>query len=591
MRSQTIRTMAAGLAAGVAMTVAAWPAMAQQHFDRLISFGDSYADPLINLIPILGGNLDLLPSQGRSVEDVAASSPWVAFPYWLQDGLGLANEDMTSYAIAGSTTDQMNETGVPYSLPFQLERSAGEVYGPNDLVTLSIGGNDGRRDSRTYGADFSPELAERLGGGVAGRASNAVKTFVGQGAGTVLAVSFSDLSILPELAAHPRPDGLAAYGAALYNGMQTNLVDTAEAGGRIFLFDLSLLGAQLKANPQLYGFKTFLFEGNEATSVFGPDSLHLTSNGFQVAAAYMLNVLQSPYAAALAPELAEASSESFTTSLFGRLDSRRFETTTTPYSIYLMGGLAGASGDVGGDGGRGTLGAETWLSPDLMLGAAASYSSLSGDNSLVEIDDQALQVAAYGSWKHGNWFADALLGYGNHELELVRPGVVLPVVGETDADTVNAALRGGYLFDLGGVRAGPVLGLHHTRTRVDAYQDSGDPSLAILVDRQKLSSTTSEVGAQVHAALSERVQGFAGIAWHHEFGDEARVLTTRLAQSPLLPINTTIQNFDSQDYGVVSAGLSFDVSENLNATLAGAATFARGDADSFQIDAGLSLRF
>lgn len=590
MRNKISRCMVATLAASI-VTAAAAPASAQQHFDRLISFGDSYADPLINLLPLLNHNENALPSQGMSVEAVAAGSPWVAFPYWLQDGLGLANEDMTSYAIAGSTTDTMNEVDVPYSLPFQLERSAGEVYGPNDLVSLSIGGNDGRRDSRTYGADFSPELAERLGGGVAGRASDAVKTFVGQGAGTVLAVSFSDLSILPELSAHPRPDGLAAYGAALYTGMQTNLLATAEAGGRIFLFDLSLLGAQLRANPQLYGFKTFLFEGNAETSVFGPDSLHLTSNGFRVAAAYMLNVLQSPYAAAVAPELAEASSESFTTSLFGRLDSQRFDDATTPYSVYLMGGLAGASGDLGGDGGRGTLGAEMWLNPQLLLGVAASYSSLSGDNPLVDIDDQALQVAAYGSWKHNNWFADALLGYGNHELELVRSGVVSPVVGETDADTVNAALRGGYLFDLGGVKAGPVLGLRHTRTRVDPYQDSGDPSLAILVDRQKLSSTTSEVGAQVHATLSDRVQGFAGIAWRHEFGDEARILNTRLAQSPLLPINTTIQNFDGRDYGVVSAGLSFDMSEKLNATLAGAATFARGDADSFQIDAGLSLRF
>jgi hypothetical protein len=71
-----------------------------------------------------------------SVEDVAANYPWVAFPYWLQDELGLANDEMTSYAIGGSTTDEINEFDKPYSLPFQLERSAGEVYGPNDLVSL-----------------------------------------------------------------------------------------------------------------------------------------------------------------------------------------------------------------------------------------------------------------------------------------------------------------------------------------------------------------------------------------------------------------------------------------------------------------------
>jgi hypothetical protein len=49
-----------------------------------------------------------------------------------------------------------------------------------------------------------------------------------------LAVSFSsDLSILPELAAQP-PESLAAYGGALFGGMQENLAATAQAGARIF---------------------------------------------------------------------------------------------------------------------------------------------------------------------------------------------------------------------------------------------------------------------------------------------------------------------------------------------------------------------
>jgi len=589
------RSMRAILLAACALApFAAGQAKAQQHFDRLVSFGDSYADPLINLLPILAGNFDTYPSQGRSVEDVAATSPWVAFPYWLQDGLGLANENMTSYAIAGSTTDAMNETGVPYSLPFQLERSAGEIYDADDLVSLSIGGNDGRRDSAQFGADFSPELATRLAGGVAGRASDAVKTFVDQGAGTVLAVSFSDLSILPELSQHPRQESLAAYGGALFNGMQQNLLSTSQAGARIFLVDLSLLGAQLRANPQAYGFETFLYVGNPETSVFGPDLLHLTDNGFRVMADYMLNILQSPYAVAAAPAVAEASAQSFTTSLLNRLDSRRLDEPATPYSVYVLGGLAGASGDdsgFDGNGGQGSLGAEMWFNPNLLAGAAVSYSSLDSGGSLIDVDDQAIQISAYASWKQNGWFADGLLGYGSHDIDLTRQGIISPVTGSTDADTLSAALRGGYLFDIGGIKAGPMLGLRHTRTRVDAYSESGDPGLAIQVDRQRLSSTTSDVGAEIHASLSPTIEAYAGIAWRHEFGDEYRTLTTRLAQAPLLPIGTSISNFSGRDYGVVSGGLSFDLTANVSATLAGSATFARDNGNSFQIDAGLGFSF
>jgi outer membrane autotransporter protein len=168
--------------------------------------------------------------------------------------------------------------------------------------------------------------------------------------------------------------------------------------------------------------------------------------------------------------------------------------------------------------------------------------------------------------------------------------VISPLTGSTDADAISAALRGGYLFDIGGVKAGPMLGFRHTRTRVDGYAEGGDPALAILVDRQTLSSTTSDLGAEVHVALSDRVDGFAGIAWRHEFGDEYRTLTTRLAQSPLLPIGTSVQNFEGRDHGVVTGGLSFDVSANMSATLAGAATFARESGNNFQIDASLGIR-
>lgn len=584
----------AALAASVAC-LSMTSALAQQQFDRLVSFGDSYADPGVNLIPLLLGNTNALPTEGKSVEDVAEGYPWVAFPYWLQDGLGLANEDMTSYAIGGSTTTEMNQVGIPYSLPYQMEQSADETYGEDTLVSISIGGNDGRRDANTYGADFTPVLATQLAGGVADRAADAINTFVDQGAGTVLVASFSDLSLLPEQSVHPRQDGLRAYGGAMFNGMQQNLVATAEAGARIFLIDITSVGSQIKADPAAYGFETFAYAGDAETSVFGPDGLHLTDNGFRVMADYMLNVLQAPYAVAGTPTLAEASARSFTTSLMNRLDSRRFGEATAPYSVYVMGGFTGSDNDatgIDGDGGRGTIGAEMNFNAKLLGGVAVSYSSLDSSSALADVENKALQVSAYASWKQGGWFADGLLGYGSHDLDLTRPGVISPVSGSADGDTVSASVQGGYLFDLGGVKAGPLLGLRHTRTRIDAYDETGDAGLAMLVERQSLSSTTSDLGVTVHAPLGrETVNAFASVAWRHEFGDEYRTLTTRLAQSPLLPIGTEIRNFDGWDYGVVSGGLSFDLTQNMSATVAGSATFARNSGNSFQIDAGLGISF
>jgi hypothetical protein len=75
------------------------------------------------------------PVRGMSVEMSPPIIP-VAFPYWLQDELGLANDEMTSYAIGGSTTDEINEFDKPYSPCRSTRAFGGRGYGPNDLVSL-----------------------------------------------------------------------------------------------------------------------------------------------------------------------------------------------------------------------------------------------------------------------------------------------------------------------------------------------------------------------------------------------------------------------------------------------------------------------
>jgi hypothetical protein len=101
----------------------------------------------------------------------------------------------------------------------------------------------------------------------------------------------------------------------------------------------------------------------------------MASNGFRVLSAYMLNALQSPIgdsgARCWKPQ------QSFTTSLLGRLDSRRLEGVRA-YSIYAMGGLAGADNDAAGldgNGGRGVIGVEIALNENLLGGLTLGYSS------------------------------------------------------------------------------------------------------------------------------------------------------------------------------------------------------------------------
>lgn len=45
------------------------------------------------------------------------------------------------------------------------------------------------------------------------------------------------------------------------------------------------------------------------------------------------------------------------------------------------------------------------------------------------------------------------------------------------------------------------------------------------------------------------MEGYLNLTRPHEFGDRSRTLTTTLEQAPLLPIRTSVDDFESRDHG------------------------------------------
>lgn len=600
------------LAATVLASMA--PASADPLFDRFVSFGDSYADPVRNIVPLVLGLPFGYPSQGASPSSIAATQPWVAYPYWMQSQLGLADGQVTSYAIAGSTTSPFNVIGVPYSLPYQVAAWGGRPFGPDDLVALSIGGNDGLvmsgslRDSYPFhpdGTAFDATQATLVGGIVSSVASATVNLFASAGARTIVLPSFSDLSGIPATASSPNRASLAIYGQTLFAGLQLQLRPLALSGTRIFLIDVAALGRQVGANLAAYGFGAYEYAGPAGPlSLFRSDDVHLTSQGFEVMAGYITSALTAPYAFGAAPQAAQSAAASLTTSLLQRLDAGRSGTAAwdeavgRPFTVYALGTFTGAGDDPTGQdghGGGGTLGVEAHLAPGLLGGLALNYTRRDGDDGRGgEIEADLLQGAAYLSYADGGFFGDALVGYGGGDFELDRRGVLYPAAGETDGDAFTAAARGGYLFDLGGARLGPVAGIRLVRANVDGFTETGDPLLAFRVEDQTMETTTGELGVQVRTAFElggRPAEGFVNLAWQHEFGDPTRVQTATLLQSPLLPITTQIDNFGRRDYGTIGGGISLRLSDRASAMLTGSSTFARDGGDIHQIDAGIGFSF
>ncbi|MBB4425419.1 uncharacterized protein YhjY with autotransporter beta-barrel domain/phospholipase/lecithinase/hemolysin [Bradyrhizobium sp. CIR48] len=571
--SRTMGLFTAAAILGLGVTAA----KAQSRYTSLTAFGDSYADSGINAFFKLLANPSGYPSSGASPSAVASAYPYVAYPYWLQSQLGLANSQMTNYAIGGSTTQVLNPFGFPFSLPFQLSTWNGKPFGPNDLVTISIGGNDGLFASAAItpilgfgptGQQFTSSAATALGNQTAANATAAVQQLVAGGARNIVFAGFSDLTALPTSAVAPLPSNLKLYSQVYFEGLQTNLAPLAQTGVRIFLFDGSRLARQIETNLGAYGFSSYQYVNPTTQSLYQPEGVHLTSLGFDVMARYLTNLISAPDTVAAQADVSQLVSASFAGSLFQRLDAFRTSTALTngpsnsfayapaagrgpvlktpgvgsqgiteqPLSVYMEGAhYSGSRGDRVGANGfdceieGGTIGAGYKLSPNILVGGAFNYSNpkVGLSHAAGHIAMDAYQFGGFASFNYTNWFADVVTTYGHNQYRLDRTGVLSPIQGSTAGETFSLGARGGYLFDVAQFRVGPIAGLNYGTSHINAYTETGDPLLTFTVSQPNLASLTGSAGVQVRLPLvfaAGLITPYVNLTAEHDFLSGDRTL-------------------------------------------------------------------
>ncbi|HKB41907.1 MAG TPA: autotransporter outer membrane beta-barrel domain-containing protein, partial [Gemmataceae bacterium] len=242
----------------------------------------------------------------------------------------------------------------------------------------------------------------------------------------------------------------------------------------------------------------------------------------------------------------------------------------------------------------GTVGLEYSVNRNLILGLAGNLTTTSADiNGGATVDVTAIQGAAYLSYATRQWFLDALAAYGNHDIDLVRPGLTDPIRGNTTASAFALAARAGYLFDFGSVRAGPIAGVTYVHSRIDGYTETGNPNLTLTVSALTLDSLTGSIGVRFLAPFQTGGNLFIpylNVTLEHQFGASQNTLTASLASGPILPV-APFPAFDARDYGKVEGGLTMELGPELSASISGASTFARDEGHDFRISTGLNFRF
>jgi outer membrane autotransporter protein len=222
------------------------------------------------------------------------------------------------------------------------------------------------------------------------------------------------------------------------------------------------------------------------------------------------------------------------------------------------GGVDGYSASTGGF----IFGADSAIgNGDLRLGAALAYGTTTVDGQGVTTANRtninSYQATVYGSWDAGNWYADAALGYGQHQYNTKRYVALANanMSGDHDADQYSAKLGLGYPLALGRVIVTPLAAMSYVHLDQSGYteSDATNSGAALTIGNTKTDSLRSGLGAKVALPLSAgtvKTAVEARALWNHEFADTNQDIAARFAAGTSFTTNGVSQARDSANLGL-----------------------------------------
>ena len=621
------KTLIVALAAGVAPLAVA----RAQQFSSIVAFGDSYADigdiqKIMAGIPAYAGTL----AQLNVIYPTGRFSGGTNYVDTLSSIYGIPQ---ANYALGGAQTGSGNEfPGLPgFAQEWQGFLAAGGKIPSNAVVTLNIGGNDARDYYQAGGTLAGVPAAAATS---AAQAMAGIDALASAGAKT-LVFTAGNVAGLPEAAVKPNAAVGGAYSQAYNATMQQDLAAVAASGVRVEYVNLSLIEANVAANPAAYGLKSAsacpaACLGNSALQsqyLFYLDGLHLTSAGFAILADYIANRLNAPQTLAATADSGLGVTGAFVQTLFGRLDlfnggaapvatralahadlpSAKGQwaiVEPSPWSTFMQidgatfdRASAGNSLGYGWDGLGGSFGLEYRLAPNAMIGAAYHFAEpnfhLSQHGGAT--NGEANQIGVYGAYDQGNLFAQGLLSYGWLSYDNTRPGVVSPITSTPNGTTFAAAFKSGYLFDLAPtMRLGPIAGLTYLRAHFNGYAESGDPVLTLNVKAQDAEALLGSAGVQARGAFAwdrAAIDGYLNVTAENNFYGPNRSIQYSATSAPLIVNTWTATSASNHVYARVAAGAIANVTSGLALTINLSQTLGQPGGDGFAGSGGVKIAF
>ena len=556
------RPRLAGLAA--ALLLAAAPAMAEQPvFSRTVFFGDSLTDA--------GYFRSLLPPEAQPVIGQFTTNPGLVWSQYLANyygtdataawhatGAAPRNGSGDNYAVGGAHvgTDVVGALGYTPALTSQVDAYLARNGGRADaraLYTVWGGAND--LFAITAGAPVQATLAAAVGAqiGIVGKLDAA-------GARYILVPTVPDLGVTPGFLAQGA--AAAAQGTALTTAYNDALFAGLGARSlRVIPLDTFHLLREITASPAAYGFSNVTGTACQPqitaqsltcnpTSMVSPDAawthafadgVHPSSGAHAILADYAVATIEGPRQMALLPHLAAASGRLRAGQVAGQIEGRG-----DADGGRLWGGLgwtglrhdADAAGD-GFDGGGPSLmlgydrGLGAWVVGG-WLGAGREQVDFGADRG--DLRQRHVELGGYLGWRAGAFRLDAQASHAQLAHDVRREVPLGPAVriheGSPDGQVTRLGLGGGWEFEQGGFRHGPVVRALAQKIRIDGHVES-DPQLATALAFPSQSFDSLHVGAGWQANWQVgQWQPHARVMVERETGDRPDEAFARMTSLP-----------------------------------------------------------